>query len=107
MGRRKYLTAIIKNIGHREVLHPIANSNISGYSLIRQFYAPNYGSYNAANERKDLRTTLYWNPQVVTTPQRNKILLSFYNNDVSKKFRVIIEGMSKDGRLVHLEQIME
>lgn len=85
----------------------LTSSNISGYTLIRQFYSPNYASYNAANERKDLRTTLYWNPQVNTTPLKNKVLLSFYNNDVSKRFRVIVEGMSKDGRLVHLEQVME
>ncbi|MEO7393435.1 MAG: hypothetical protein ABIU11_00755 [Chitinophagaceae bacterium] len=85
----------------------LASNNISGYSTIRQFYAPNYSSFNATNERKDLRTTLYWNPQVVTTRLNNKAVLTFYNNDVSKKFRVIIEGMSKDGRLMHLEQIME
>ena len=85
----------------------LASNSISGYTVIRQFYAPNYSSFNAANERQDLRTTLYWNPQVITTALKNKVLLTFYNNDVSKKFRVIIEGMSKDGRLVHLEQIME
>jgi hypothetical protein len=83
------------------------NASVSGYTVIRQFYSPNYASFNAANERKDLRTTLYWNPQVVTSIQNNKVLLSFYNNDVTKRFRVIIEGMGKDGRLAHLEQIME
>ncbi len=83
------------------------NASVSGYSLIKQFYSPNYASFNAANERKDLRTTLYWNPQVVTTVRNNKALLTFYNNDVTKRFRVIIEGMGKDGRLTHLEQIME
>ena len=83
------------------------SSNVSGYSIIRQFYSPNYASFNKDNERKDLRTTLYWNPQVVTTPLKNKVVLSFYNNDVTKKFRVIIEGMTKDGRLTHMEQIME
>jgi hypothetical protein len=44
---------------------------------------------------------------VVTTNLKNKIKLTFYNNDVSKAFRVIIEGITKDGRLAHLEQIME
>jgi hypothetical protein len=85
----------------------MANNAIIGYSEIRQFYSPNYGTFNAANEKKDLRSTLYWNPQVVTTNLKNKIKLTFYNNDVSKAFRVIIEGITKDGRLAHLEQIME
>jgi hypothetical protein len=44
---------------------------------------------------------------VVTTPLKNKVKLSFYNNDVSKSFRVVIEGITKDGQLVRLEQIME
>jgi hypothetical protein len=85
----------------------LTSSSVSGYSLIRQFYAPNYSSFNAANEKKDLRTTLYWNPQVGTSVLKNKVVLTFYNNDVTKKFRVIVEGMSKDGRLMHLEQVMD
>ncbi len=85
----------------------LANNKVSGYTAIRQFYSPNYSSFSAANEKRDLRTTLYWNPQVVTTPLKNKVKLSFYNNDVSKSFRVVIEGITKDGQLVRLEQIME
>ena len=64
----------------------LANNSVSGYSLIRQFYSPNYSSFNPANEKRDLRTTLYWNPQVITTPQKNKVTLIFYNNDVSQCF---------------------
>jgi hypothetical protein len=85
----------------------LANNTVNGYTAIRQFYSPNYSSFNAANEKKDLRSTLYWNPQIITTPQKNQVTLTFYNNDVSRAFRVIIEGMTKDGRLAHLEQIME
>ena len=85
----------------------LSNNAVSGYSEIRQFYSPNYSSFNAANEKKDIRSTLYWNPQVVTTAEKNKVKLTFYNNDVSRAFRVVIEGMTKDGRLAHLEQIME
>jgi hypothetical protein len=83
------------------------NNMVSGYSAVREFYSPNYSSFNATNEKRDLRTTLYWNPSVRTTMQKNKVKLVFYNNDVSKSFRVKIEGMTSDGRLVHIEQIME
>jgi hypothetical protein len=85
----------------------LANNMVTGYSLIREFYAPNYDNFKPENERKDVRTTLYWNPQVVTTPQKNQVTLTFYNNDVSKSFRVTIEGMTRDGQLAHVEQIME
>ena len=83
------------------------NNTVSGYTSMRQFYSPNYSSFNTDNEKRDIRTTLYWNPQVITTHENNKVTLTFYNNDVSKAFRVVIEGMTKDGRLAHIENIME
>lgn len=85
----------------------LSNNSVSGYTAIRQFYSPDYDSYSDENEKKDLRSTLYWNPSVVTVPGRNKVILKFYNNDITSSFRVIIEGMTKDGRLAHLEQVME
>jgi hypothetical protein len=83
------------------------NTVVTGYTELKQFYSPNYSTFTQANEKKDLRTTLYWNPQVIIPPGKNQAVLTFYNNDVSKAFRVIIEGMSSDGRLAHIEQIME
>ena len=74
---------------------------------MREFYSPNYSSFANDSDKRDVRTTLYWNPQVITTPANNKVTLTFYNNDVTKAFRVIIEGMSSDGRLAHIENIME
>jgi len=85
----------------------LSNNTVSGYTMIREFYSPDYDSFNEENEKKDLRSTLYWNPSVVTVPGKNKVLLKFYNNDVTESFRVIIEGMTKDGRLAHIEQMME
>ena len=83
------------------------SNTVSGYTGIREFYAPNYGTFNPDDDKRDLRTTLYWNPNVVTTPEQNKVVVTFYNNDITKAFRVIIEGMTKDGRFTHIEQIME
>lgn len=85
----------------------LSSNTVTGYTGIREFYSPNYGTFNADDEKQDLRTTLYWNPHVITTPLKNKVTLTFYNNDITRAFRVVIEGMTKDGRLAHLEQIME
>jgi hypothetical protein len=85
----------------------LSNNTVSGYTLIKEFYSPDYDSFSEENEKKDLRTTLYWNPSIVTAPGNNKVLLKFFNNDVTESFRVIIEGMTKDGRLAHVEQMME
>jgi hypothetical protein len=83
------------------------NNVVSGYTAIRQFYSPNYESISEDNDKKDLRTTLYWNPSVQMTPGNNKVVLTFFNNDITDAFRVVIEGVSKDGRLAHVVQTME
>ena len=85
----------------------LANNKVFGYSPIKEFYSPNYATFSTRNEQRDIRTTLYWNPSVLTTPQKNQVVFSFYNNDVSNAFRVIIEGMTRDGKLAHIEQLME
>ncbi|RYY62110.1 MAG: hypothetical protein EOO05_04005 [Chitinophagaceae bacterium] len=85
----------------------LSNNTVTGYTMMREFYSPNYASFKPENERADVRTTLYWNPQLQTAPGKNKVLVSFYNNDLSKSFRVVIEGMTADGRLAHIEEIME
>ncbi|MEP7373535.1 MAG: hypothetical protein ABI675_09130 [Chitinophagaceae bacterium] len=85
----------------------LASNKVFGYTSIKEFYSPNYASFSPRNEQRDIRTTLYWNPVLTTTPQKNQLVVSFYNNDVSGAFRVIIEGMTRDGKLAHIEQIME
>lgn len=79
------------------------NSVVTGYTAIREFYSPDYDS-SSDNDKKDLRTTMYWNPSVITTPDQNKVRLSFFNNDVSHSFRMVIEGMNKEGQLTHIEK---
>ncbi|MDP4262515.1 MAG: hypothetical protein Q8941_08285 [Bacteroidota bacterium] len=85
----------------------LKNNKIFGYTLIKEFYSPNYSSFSTKNDDRDIRTTLYWNPSVITTPQKHEAVLTFYNNDVSNAFHVVIEGMTRDGRLAHIEQVME
>jgi len=91
----------------REPGKGLSNNAVSGYTAIRQFYSPNYDTISDDNDKKDLRSTLYWNPSVQTSPGKNKVLLTFFNNDITNAFRVVIEGMTKDGRLAHVVQIME
>jgi hypothetical protein len=83
------------------------NNTVTGYTESREFYSPNYSNYNTDIDKRDIRTTLYWNPGVITTREKNNATFTFYNNDITKAFRVIIEGMTKDGRLTHIENIME
>lgn len=91
----------------REPGKGLASGTIKGYQVIKQFYSPNYDNFSDDNSKRDIRTTLFWNPQIITNGINNKVSFTFYNNDISESFRVIIEGVTRDGRLTRIEQIME
>jgi len=85
----------------------LPSKTIIGYAPEKQFYSPNYGTFDQRNEEEDLRSTIYWNPMIITTQKNHMARLSFYNNDITGSFRVIVEGVSKDGKLVHIEKLIE
>jgi len=77
-----------------------------GYTKYQEFFSPNY-SDSVKSFAPDARTTLYWNPYVLTNAKSHKVQLEFYNNDISKKLRVVLEGINAEGKLAHIEKIME
>ncbi|MEO6455095.1 MAG: hypothetical protein ABIN97_13530 [Ginsengibacter sp.] len=79
---------------------------VTGYTPVKQFYSPEYPSAQASSD-PDLRTTLYWNPFVLTDKTRRRLFLTFYNNDITKKFRVIIEGCNEQGKLTRIEKVFK
>lgn len=85
----------------------LSSNTVAGYTPLKEFYSPNYDRFDKRNEQRDVRTTLYWNPMLVTNANSRSVKLTFYNNDVTKAFRVIIEGVSKEGLLTHYEEVME
>lgn len=79
---------------------------VTGYTPVKQFYSPDYPA-ELANTDPDLRTTLYWNPLVITDKTHRRLFFTFYNNDVTKKFRIIIEGCNDDGKLTRVEKVFK
>ena len=81
-------------------------ARIVGYSPVRQFYSPDYLQYpDPASD--DIRTTLYWNPNILNNKGNHQFTFSFYNSDVTRHIRIILEGYSDDGRLTHMEKMIE
>jgi hypothetical protein len=78
----------------------------NGYSIQKQFYSPDYGAAGAKTQVRDNRTTLYWNPDVFTDTETKSVNLNFYNNDFSKKYKVIVEGFDAAGKLIHAEKVI-
>jgi hypothetical protein len=81
---------------------------VAGFSPTKEFFSPNYfNEYDSSTIKTDNRTTLYWNPYLNTTAQNKSFSFSFYNSDVAKKIKVVLEGVLEDGKLVHVEKIIE
>ena len=76
-----------------------------GYSISKEFYTPDYNNKEMKPPLSDNRTTLYWNPDVYTDTETKSLKLNFFNNDFSKKFKVVLEGFDAAGKLVHLEKV--
>jgi hypothetical protein len=83
------------------------NKKLAGYTVMKEFYSPNYETNPEKRSDQDVRTTLYWNPYVLTDRKNRTVLLTFFNNDISKKLRVDIQGMNMEGKLVYIEKIIQ
>lgn len=78
----------------------------NGYSITKEFYNPDYSVTDLKHIIADNRSTLYWNPDVYTDAETKSVKLNFYNNDFSKKFKVVVEGFDASGKLIHHEKII-
>jgi hypothetical protein len=80
---------------------------LRGYSPVKEFYSPNYASSdNNDHFYDDLRTTLYWNPMILLEKTKKRFKFQFFNNDITSRFRLVMEGINDDGKLVHVEKII-
>lgn len=67
-----------------------------GYNTIRQFYSPKYDIIQ--DSKPDLRTTVYWNPHVVSDIT-GKANVNYFNTDQAGTYRIVIEGIDVNGNL--------
>jgi len=77
-----------------------------GYSIIKEFYSPDYSTPPDVDYR-DNRLTLSWEPEVVVSSDNPHIPIQFYNTDRTKKFKIVAEGVSEKGQLLFIEQTIE
>lgn len=95
------------DIDYNEGLNAVAGaqkiSNIvfgssRGYTVQKEFYSPDYGAAGKKGGMRDLRSTIYWKPDVATDEDGNASV-EFYNADGPGTYRVIVEGISADGKM--------
>ncbi|MDB5241193.1 MAG: TonB-dependent receptor, partial [Spirosoma sp.] len=79
-------------------------------SVQREFYVPRYDpkpeeSQSAASSRVDRRDVLYWKP-VIQTDSQGRTQLIFPLSDVVRTLRVMVQGVTTDGRPVVGEALL-
>lgn len=80
---------------------------IIGFEGEREFFNADYEKFPEFNkDLTDRRQTLFWSPSV----KKNKIgkyVATFFNNDISNAYRVLIQGIDKNGKLIFYESIIK
>lgn len=78
----------------------------NGFTLVKDFFAPNYKTDPALLNKPDSRVTIDWRPNIFVNNINPVIPISFYNSDRTKRFRVVVEGMTTSGKMISVEQII-
>ncbi|MFM9837390.1 MAG: hypothetical protein ACKVOQ_03945 [Cyclobacteriaceae bacterium] len=71
--------------------------NYEGLQAQREFYSPKYETQKQRESRlPDQRYLLFWNPTIDIGKDGHQ-LLEFYTSDVQGEYKIIVEGMTKNG----------
>ncbi len=71
---------------------------VAGFYKAREFYSPKYDHPNDSLKRADLRSTIFWKPEIVTDKDGNASF-DYYNADGAGIYRVVVEGIDNNGNL--------
>jgi TonB-dependent SusC/RagA subfamily outer membrane receptor len=69
-----------------------------GYYKARTFYSPQYDQPKTNKQLADLRSTIYWQPDVITGAD-GKATIEYFNAGSKGTYRVVIEGLDTDGNI--------
>jgi len=69
-----------------------------GFYKAKTFYSPKYDHPKTDTDQPDLRSTIYWNPNIITDKD-GKASIEYFNNDTKGTYRVVIEGIDDNGNL--------
>lgn len=76
--------------------------HLPGFSRSRTFIAPTHDQPKGESAPADYRSTLYWNPDV-NVDASGVATLSFFASDLAGIYRVVVEGVTSDGKPVRAE----
>jgi len=78
--------------------------SIQGFDKSRSFYSPIYGEQNEEDDGQvDYRSTLYWNPEIITDAASGAATFSLYAADLETTYRIVVEGVTGKNEPLHAE----
>lgn len=79
-----------------------------GFQLTKTFYKPAYDVQDGLKYNTDLRSSIHWEPAIVTDKD-GKASFDFFTSDNLGKYLLIIEGIDLSGRILHkkMEVVVE
>jgi len=69
-----------------------------GYTKVKDFYSPKYVTQTSSYTGNDLRSTIYWNPKIVTNAAGDTVV-EFYNADGKGTYKAVVEGIDTNGNV--------
>jgi hypothetical protein len=81
--------------------------NVPGYARAREFKSPNYEDELAAQNVMDYRSTLYWNPYVITDSITGSATVSFFAANRAGTYRIVVEGITEKGEPIRSVSYIE
>jgi hypothetical protein len=74
------------------------NYVFKGFYKAREFYSPKYNGPETGVQNVDLRSTIFWKPDIVTGTD-GKATFEYFNGGAKGTYRVVVEGMDDNGSL--------
>lgn len=74
------------------------SSAFIGYYIAKAFYSPKYDKPASASQTLNMRSIIYWNPNILTDKD-GKASFDYFNNDTKGIYRMVVEGIDDNGNL--------
>jgi hypothetical protein len=69
-----------------------------GFYKARTFYSPKYDHADGYATEPELRSTIYWNPDIKTGPDGHT-MVNYFNANSAGTYKVVVEGIDQYGDL--------
>jgi hypothetical protein len=83
----------------------LSKFTVAGYSVFKDFTTDYLEKENPAVING--RSTIYWAPSFFLNGGQKTYAFSFTNSALAKRLHVVIEGFTVDGKLIHVDKVIE